>query len=117
MRPLLVLVPAVVLALSGCGGSDEPDDATGASTAPIAEREAALPPCSETWAVGEVLPDPYRGCDDDGDTVQPTFVDCEPGQAGDRYVEFDGGVAYAVEGGPVVNSGDAPAELCAEATP
>lgn len=88
------VILAALLALTGCSGASDED-----TTAD--ESGATLPDCTSTWETGAALPDPYGGCDDDGETVAPKFLDCTNGNG--RYVQWDGGVAYAREGAPVID--------------
>lgn len=86
---ILLLLAA---ALTACSGSDD-----------------GLPDCSSVWEAGATLPDPYDGCTQDGETVEPVWYDCE---GGGRYAEWDGGVAYGREGGEVVDTVGELARIC-----
>jgi len=94
MNPRATMATMLLLApITACGS----DDAT------------ALPDCGTAWEVGNTLPDPYDGCDQDGQTITPVWFDCPDGG---RYAEWDDGTAYAREGQPVVDTAGELARIC-----
>lgn len=98
-RVLLGVVAATLLVLtSGCGASSPggktdsspsgtvtPTDQ--ASSPPATPTDSAsptnalgLPECATVWVAGQVLPEDYQGCTENGQFVEPDIMYCESGQ-------------------------------------
>ena len=124
MRLAFVILSLILVA--GCGGSTEtdptsPDGAAsganggtpGAATPtpgdeflpPNAEESAAaLPPCSDVWAVGKTLPEDYEGCQTaDGGLDKGAVYACTDGK-GDLVGQDE--QFFARVGGPIQANGD-----------
>jgi hypothetical protein len=101
LRTAAVILAATAL-LPGLAACGEDDGDGGSSTAgsPTATPSGTAVACEEVWG-GETLPDPYDGCTEGGEVVEPERMECSSGQVivtfGDRY--------YAVPGGPVNDVG------------
>lgn len=99
-RILLGVVAATLLVLtSGCGASSPggkadstpsgtvtpTDQATSSSPTPsdsVSPTNAlGLPECATVWVTGQVLPEDYQGCTENGQFVEPDIMYCESGQS------------------------------------
>ncbi|HQR26559.1 MAG TPA: hypothetical protein PLP61_05915 [Nocardioides sp.] len=90
LRPLL-LAPAAVLLLAGCGQQG--------SVTPLSET---LPGCSEVWVDGGTLPADYRGCVGADDVLEVSEVrKCSSAEG--SFVTFDR--FFALAGGPISDAG------------
>lgn len=105
---MLLLGPALILALAGCGddastvATEEPDD-TGSATvstspAPSNSEETTPqgPACEEVWSQGQRLKRAYKGCLEGSTWVAADTRRCESGQVlviyADRYYGAKGAV-------------------------
>jgi hypothetical protein len=107
--PARLLLPALLLAATACGGEDPVDPQAGespstpASTpAPSRTPEPSVPPdapeCAELWNEGGPLPRGYRGCVDRSGTYVPRDgLSCSSGQVLVQYRD----TYYAVVGGTI----------------
>ena len=95
---VLLAATALVSTLTGCGEDGDGGGSSASSSTPSPTGSAVA--CEDVWG-GEMLPDPYEGCSEDGEVVRPERMECSSGQVivtyGDRY--------YAVPGGPVNDVG------------
>lgn len=96
---IVVVLAAVVLALTGCGDEGAGEDRNDSDQADSTSESA----CGEVWVEGEVLPEGYDGCIQDGGRVlSPRHYPCDDGRKLHRYREE----FYAFEGETIVAESD-----------
>lgn len=115
--PVLLLGPALILALGGCGddastvATEGPGDNGSAtvSTSPTPSKSEETTPegpaCEEVWSQGQRLPRGYRGCLEGSTWVAADTRRCESGQVLVSYAD-----RYYGAKGAVVNDMGAPLE-------
>ena len=94
---LAALTVAILVILSGCGASSpggkaessakpspspsvSPAETTTPSESDSPTNALGLPECSTVWVTGEILPEDYQGCTENGHFVEPDIMYCESGQ-------------------------------------
>lgn len=73
------------------------DASTDASTEP-----GALPECADVWVDGQVLPQDYKACTSEGETIKPVKKKCGYGST---FLEQDGQF-FAMSGNEITDAGD-----------
>lgn len=97
----LALALGLAVTASACGERDDTDPQTSpsaSSSTPSPEpTPAAVPSCAAVWTAGEVFPDEYDGCMENGTKVTVEPIVCETGQMVYRHQDR----FYATNGAPV----------------
>ena len=90
MPRLALLLVVALLALAGCSGGDDQDDAAApdAVTPPSASSPGSTPTptpvptgpaCDTVWSAGDVLPDDYEQCVEKGAAGVQDVIECSDG--------------------------------------
>ena len=101
----LLVLPALLLALSACGSeTEDPEVSAGATDSPTSSAPASdLPACEEVWVDGQDLPGRYNGCFDGSTEVPADSRECSFGKPlvtyADEFYAVPGKVVNEVEEG------------------